>query len=199
MAVRLALALQITSLARACTSNYNCSLLGVCAAGVCVCDPGWEGPDCGAAALLPYDPNGAGTGYVNATAASWGGHPLPDPSVEGRWWLLVSEMARGCPLWLFENNSFVARAVSDAGPGGPYRHVDAARAPFSLPHTAPPRSSASATRVNAAEARSARPAATSAHAPYALTRARDPSKPPVSEPGGVQAATDGSPEGGKGP
>lgn len=126
----LALALQI-ALARGCTSDYNCSLLGTCGANnVCECDPGWSGPDCGAAALLPYDPNAA-TGYVNATAASWGGHPLPDPSVEGRWWLLVSEMARGCPLWLFENNSFIARAVSDAGPGGPYRHVDAARAPFS--------------------------------------------------------------------
>ena len=95
-----------------------------------MCTPGWAGVDCARADLLPFDPSDQ-TGYVNESAASWGGHPLPDPAVAGRWWLLVSEMASGCPLWLFENNSYVARAVSDAGPGGPYRHVDTVRAPFS--------------------------------------------------------------------
>ena len=124
------LTLLVLATARGCATEENCSLLGDCVAGACVCSPGWAGPDCARADLLPYDPDG-NAGYVNESAASWGGHPLPDPSVEGRWWLLVSEMASGCPLWLFENNSFVARAVSNTGAGGPYRHVDTARIPFS--------------------------------------------------------------------
>ena len=117
--------------AGACVTDADCSLLGVCQqpAGVCACDAGWAGPDCARADLLPYDVDAA-TGYVNASAASWGGHPLPDPAAPGRWTLLVSEMALGCPLWLFENNSFVARAVSTTGPGGPYVHVDTVLAPY---------------------------------------------------------------------
>ena len=114
---------------RACASDADCSLLGVCVAAACACDAGWAGDDCARADLLPYDPATA-TGYVNATSASWGGHPLPDPTAPGRWTLLVSEMAKGCPLWLFENNSFVARAVSTTGPGGPFAHVDTVEAPF---------------------------------------------------------------------
>jgi hypothetical protein len=126
----LAAATAPAAMEQGCATEDDCSLLGDCIAGACVCTPGWAGADCARADLLPFDPDAA-TGYVNETAASWGGHPLPDPAVPGRWWLMVSEMASGCPLWFFENNSYVARAVSETGPGGPYRHVDTARVPFS--------------------------------------------------------------------
>ena len=128
-ALALASAVAPASALVGCASNDACSLLGACIGGACVCDGGWKGPDCAAADLLPYDP-AAATGYVNSTAASWGGHPLPDPETPGLWTLLVSEMALGCPLWLFENNSFVARAQSTSGPGGPYTHVGTALPPF---------------------------------------------------------------------
>ena len=124
-----ATALALVSIANSCTTDADCSLLGVCANGSCACDAGWAGPDCARADLLPYDPTAA-TGYVNASSASWGGHPLPDPTRPGVWTLFVSEMAGGCPLWLFENNSYISRAESASGPGGPFVHVDTVQAPF---------------------------------------------------------------------
>ena len=104
--------LMVTSTA-ACHTDADCSYLGVCNAilAECRCDPGWKNPDCAAADLLPYNVS-SHLGYVNDTQASWGGHPLPDPKVPNRWHLLVSEIANGCPLWLFMNNSQIVRAVS---------------------------------------------------------------------------------------
>ena len=106
-----------------CNADDDCSLLGVCSGGVCKCDPGWTGADCGAADLLPMDPS---EGYINATAASWGGRPV---FAEGRWHLFATEIQRNCPLILFMNNSAVVRAEADS-PQGPYTHKELVLPPF---------------------------------------------------------------------
>ena len=109
-------------------ADARCSLLGTWAAipptrpgaraeGSCRCDAGWTGADCSRAALLPYRPT---EGYINASAASWGGRPL---RFGGRWHLFATEIARKCPLILFMNNSMVVRATA-AEPQGPYVHEE---------------------------------------------------------------------------
>ena len=114
-------------------ADARCSLLGTWAAipptrpgaraeGSCRCDAGWTGADCSRAALLPYRPT---EGYINASAASWGGRPL---RFGGRWHLFATEIARKCPLILFMNNSMVVRATA-AEPQGPYFHEEIVRAP----------------------------------------------------------------------
>ena len=122
--------------AAACRSDDDCSLLGTCTSGTCTCDPGWVGPDCGQADLLPF----AGTGYINPSAASWGGRPVYS---EGAWHLFATEIAHRCPLILFMNDSTVVRAEA-ASPLGPYtrketvlppfHHVRAQRSPFAPPN-----------------------------------------------------------------
>ncbi len=110
-----------------CASDDDCSLLGTCtAAGACACDPGWTGPRCGRADLLPLDYSRR-NGYQNATAASWGGRPVRGD--DGRWHLFGTEIARECPLILFMNNSQVVRAESDH-PAGPYVRQEVVLPPF---------------------------------------------------------------------
>jgi hypothetical protein len=100
-----------------CSSDDDCSLLGTCQSHQCACDPGWTGVDCSRADLLPYR---AGDGYINQSAASWGGRPV---LYGGRWHLFATEIARKCPLILFMNNSMVVRATA-ASITGPYAHED---------------------------------------------------------------------------
>eukprot|EP00040_Diaphanoeca_grandis_P037806 m.249741 g.249741 ORF g.249741 m.249741 type:complete len:434 (-) comp33878_c0_seq4:4396-5697(-) len=116
-----------------CVDDADCSLLGICSAdAVCVCDPGWMGDDCAVANLANY--NASQGGYINATAASWGGRPL---LVNGKWQLFATEIAARCPLILFMNNSMVIRAESTTdSAAGPYVHKDIVRAPFAHNPTA---------------------------------------------------------------
>ena len=119
-----------------CAADEDCSLLGVCdaASGACVCDAGWGRADCGAASLSDYD-DVRGAGYVNGSAASWGGRPLRH--TDGTWQLFAAEMDAGCPLILFMNNSMVVRAQSTSGsPAGPYKHKEVVRAAFAHNPTA---------------------------------------------------------------
>lgn len=88
-----------------CQSDLECSLLGHCADGVCQCDQGWTGPDCGQADLMPWNY----TGYLEAT--SWGGRPVLDNN--GTWHLYFSYL-NGCPLGFFSNTSSIKHAVSDS-------------------------------------------------------------------------------------
>ena len=119
---------------RLCATDDDCSLLGVCSSnGTCACDPGWGGADCGVARLRDYD-DVAHLGYVNASAASWGGRPL---RVGGTWQLFATEIAAQCPLILFMNNSRVIRAESTTGSAaGPYAHRGVVRAAFAHNPTA---------------------------------------------------------------
>ena len=101
-----------------CSSDEDCSLLGTCASsGKCVCDPGWTGDDCARADLLPYRPT---DGYINHSAASWGGRPI---FFGGKWHLFATEIAQKCPLILFMNNSMVVRATATEA-AGPYSHQE---------------------------------------------------------------------------
>jgi hypothetical protein len=119
----------------ACTSDADCSLLGVCdkhfhrtgplEPNYCDCDPGWKGDDCGQADLLPYRD---GDGYINSSAASWGGRPVYDEASK-TWHLFATEIAHRCPLILFMNDSSVIRAEADS-PTGPYRRKETVLPPF---------------------------------------------------------------------
>jgi hypothetical protein len=119
----LAAATERRSIEPSCSSDDDCSLLGVCSSpalgqpGRCVCDAGWTGADCSRADLLPHRPT---DGYINQSAASWGGRPI---LFGGRWHLFATEIARKCPLILFMNNSMVIRATA-ADAAGPYSHEE---------------------------------------------------------------------------
>jgi len=108
-----------------CTSEMDCSLLGSCVDGHCVCQPGWTGASCSVADLEPLDPS---LGYQNMTTASWGGRPAWH---NGRWHLLVTEIQAACPLILFQYNSRIVRAVSQSDSVmGPYVHAETVLPPF---------------------------------------------------------------------
>ena len=98
-------------------ADPRCSLLGVHAGGRCVCDKGWAGASCSVADLKPLN---TALGYDNASAASWGGRPVEDPTT-GVWHLIVSQLSHRCPLVMWTNNSRVVRAESSTGPAGPYK------------------------------------------------------------------------------
>ena len=70
-----------------CSTDVDCSLLGVCTAGKkCRCDSGWKGVGCGEADLLPLARDNS-LGYINSSAASWGGRPVFS---DGRWHLFAT-------------------------------------------------------------------------------------------------------------
>jgi len=127
-AMRLAtLSLLVAAAAGTCTSADDCSLLGKCAKGSCVCGKGWTGSSCSRGDFAPLD---VSLGYHNATEASWGGRPIKDP-VSGKWQLMATEIKRHCPLILFQYNSMVVRAESTTDDaGGPYVHKETVLPPF---------------------------------------------------------------------
>jgi hypothetical protein len=125
----------VLALSTACTTDDDCSLLGVCdtAKQTCTCDPGWHGADCGVGIFEDYD-DVQHKGYWNSSAASWGGRPL---LIGGKWQLFATEIAAHCPLILFMNNSMVIRAESTTdSPFGPYVHGGVVRAEFAHNPTA---------------------------------------------------------------
>jgi hypothetical protein len=131
----LALVAAASLAAGGCTTDDDCSLLGVCSplTGKCRCDPGWTGVECAEAALQPYD-DVAHLGYVNSSRASWGGRPL---KVGEKWQLFATEIDQQCPLILFMNNSMVIRAESTTdSPAGPYAHRAIVRPAFAHNPTA---------------------------------------------------------------
>lgn len=113
----------------ACYTDDDCNLNGICnGLGVCDCDIGWTGPDCGRLHLAPAsrwsgynhtnytDPNH----YGNYGNSSWGGRIVQDKDDAHLFHLLVDQFSHGCGLGGWRPTSFVVRAESRSGPQGPY-------------------------------------------------------------------------------
>jgi len=106
-----------------CSDDMDCSLLGTCTDGRCICDLGWKGSQCFIPDLLPASKYG---GYRNKTFASWGGRTV---EINGTYHLLGSSITRHCLLSQFSTNSQSIHAVSQK-PEGPYTFQNIALPPF---------------------------------------------------------------------
>ena len=104
--------------ANACITDEDCDLNGVCTGGVCHCDTGWLGTDCGKLDLRPgpvqngYNLNKEGT-------SSWCNSIVKDPLRNDRYHLFVSEFTNYCGLDYWAPFSRLIRAES-SNPVGPY-------------------------------------------------------------------------------
>ena len=90
------------------------SLNGDLTAGLCACDLGWRGADCGVLNLGPTADNTIGSGRISPAAtaktSSWGGGVVKR---NGKFHLYVSEMDNHCGLATWNTNSFIRHAESD--------------------------------------------------------------------------------------
>jgi hypothetical protein len=109
-----------------CGDELDCSLNGQCVAGTCVCNPAWEGADCGRLVLLPAGAPAFGAGS-GGNFSSWGGGVL---QVEGSYHMFASVMANECGLNTWTTNSFIQHAVSNS-PLGPFQLREVVRPIFS--------------------------------------------------------------------
>ena len=100
-----------------CETENDCSLLGECNNGKCICDPGWKGEKCGQVDLLPASRQ---AGYRNESMSSWGGYSI---KIGEKWHMFASGMSHKCPLANFATNSMTIHAISDT-PEGPYKLED---------------------------------------------------------------------------
>jgi len=117
--------LSIASAEFKCKTNSDCSQLGTCnfMNGVCICDQGWKGENCGLVDLLPTPRYG---GYRNESMASWGGTAV---EIDGIWHMYASAISNQCPLNQFSTNSFSIHATSWYA-GGPYEYHDTVHPEF---------------------------------------------------------------------
>ena len=125
------LLVQLSTCASGCSTNADCSLLGECKAGVCLCDPGWSGLDCAALALKPSRPialpggapGSSGSSYVAPDGySSWGMSVVRDVHGDGQYHGFVSQFKYGCDLDTWGTNSYVNHVVS-ARPTGPWKQA----------------------------------------------------------------------------
>eukprot|EP01043_Picozoa_sp_COSAG02_P055807 COSAG02_NODE_6531_length_3514_cov_2.254173_1_plen_330_part_00 len=112
-----ALVLLTAPTALGCTRDEECSLLGLCREGRCICDPPWRGPSCSTLAVGPTSPRGA---YgVTPRVTSWGGLPILSND-DALYHLFVTEIVgAGCGLATWSTHSTVTHAVSSSATG-PY-------------------------------------------------------------------------------
>ena len=123
------------SFIRACSTDDDCSLNGLClpnpstnATSACRCDPGWFGDDCGRLDLAPAtrftgfnNTNFTSPShYSNRGNSSWGGQIIQDRDNPKLFHLIYDQFAHGCGLSGWRPTSFIARAESTKGPQGPY-------------------------------------------------------------------------------
>ena len=137
------LVVAVLAVSRACETDEDCSLNGLCAAGgQCVCDEGWttlpeaEDPrQCGQLDFAPAEVSACGPGCafhggaggVDPMTSSWGGNV--NKGDDGKYWLLAAEMAQQCSLKHWTTNSQVVAAVSDS-PDGPFVRQNIALPPW---------------------------------------------------------------------
>ena len=121
-----------------CTVDDNCSLNGICHAGICKCFAPWSGSSCGVLDELPgprtaaYGRNGNGTGGTadnrqSIVPATWGASVL---SWAGQTHMFVSEMTAGCGLSAWGSNTQIVHAMAK-NPLGPFARQDDALGPES--------------------------------------------------------------------
>jgi hypothetical protein len=92
-----------------CSTDDDCSLLGDCVGGSCVCDTGWGGTSCSALTVVPGP---RALGYHNETpgvGASWGANAI---FVDGLWHAFVAEMTHNCTLNAYGSNSQIIHATA---------------------------------------------------------------------------------------
>ena len=113
----------------ACSTNWDCELLGDCVNGTCVCDPGWTGASCGILKLGPTNivwPNAAG--LKAQTSASWGASvlkstPADSTAVTHHLFADVVCLKYTCA---HTNSAQIIHATSSSGVRGPYTFVETA-------------------------------------------------------------------------
>ena len=82
--------------ADACVTDSDCSLLGECVTGKCVCDKGWAGERCGVLNLGPVDKSNR-PGIANASYATWGASPVK--GADGKWRVAHAQMSHHCGIF----------------------------------------------------------------------------------------------------
>jgi hypothetical protein len=118
-----------------CHSDEDCSLLGVCSgsSGVCQCDVGWTGADCGQLDLAPAQPN-SGLNETASGISSWGANIFPAAEAGGgggdSWHMLAAEFENKCGISRWSPNSAIVLATSDRGAAGPYKRRKVVVPPF---------------------------------------------------------------------
>jgi len=100
-----------------CATEEDCSLAGLCVAGVCRCDAAWKPPNCVAMNLLPVNKSAMGydRGLKNASTpsgfqslASWGGQSVFE---DGEWHMIMADFeVRALP------RATLRRPVPDCAP-----------------------------------------------------------------------------------
>lgn len=117
---RLTVIFCVASVSRAvasCKTDIDCSLNGVCNAGVCDCDAAWGGQRCEILQLMPAALN---NGYKELGRASWGGSVIREGDT---YHMYVEELVNDCGLNTYARNMRIAHATSST-PAGPYKPVD---------------------------------------------------------------------------
>eukprot|EP01084_Bolivina_argentea_P016318 30553_1 len=108
-----------------CTSDTDCSLLGNCINGECVCTNGFVGTDCNYLNLSSsidwhidgYHPN------ISNQTSTWDGYPIKDNN--NTFHLFISIIQNECNLtnyWI--TNSIIGHVISYNNPIGPYKLAD---------------------------------------------------------------------------
>jgi hypothetical protein len=97
-----------------CQRAHDCSLNGVCQAGICACHPGWQGHHCQHLKLKPIGNISAYGTTPNVT--SWGATIV---AVNETYHMFVTEETGGCGLSYWASNSQIVHATSKTL-SGPY-------------------------------------------------------------------------------
>ena len=132
MAIMLASMVAAAAALLPCSSSLDCSLNGMCTAGVCVCDRPWKDARTEACSVLDVEPHPdayipayggprTSTAYQKQNLTSWGGNILL--ADDGKYHLFVSAMDGGVGLRGWGSISRIDHAVAD-DPMGVFELVD---------------------------------------------------------------------------
>ena len=100
-----------------CTTDWNCSLGGVCENGKCTCDPWFTGANCTFLNVVDAEKD---WGFQVPGSYSWGGHAHFDKK-SNKWHGFFAFMEEHCTLATWMTNSAIVTTTAD-NPEGPYDH-----------------------------------------------------------------------------